>query len=138
MQTGFQKLFFPCKMVCSVLYYKGEVLCFFTGQRPEFYMDGECLKMEKIRTTVRIAGHDYTLTSYDSEEHVQRVAKYVDRMINELNLATRLPSGQIAVLAAMSIADDMVKARDEVAKLKKEVAELNQKLDAAASGKAAE
>jgi len=94
--------------------------------------------MEKIRTTVRIAGHDYTLTSYDSEEHVQRVAKYVDRMINELNLATRLPSGQIAVLAAMSIADDMVKARDEVSKLKKEVAELNQKLDAAASGRTAE
>lgn len=94
--------------------------------------------MEKIRTTVRIAGHDYALTSYDPEEHVQRVAKYVDRMINELNLATRLPSGQVAVLAAMTIADDMVKAKDEVAKLKKEIAELNQKLEAAATGRAAE
>ena len=92
--------------------------------------------MEKIRTTVRIAGHDYTLTSYDSQEHVQRVAKYVDRMINELNLATRLPSGQIAVLAAMTIADDMVKARDEVTRLKKELAELHAKMDAASSGAA--
>ncbi|MBQ3222149.1 MAG: cell division protein ZapA [Clostridia bacterium] len=94
--------------------------------------------MEKIRTTVRIAGHDYTLTSYDSQEHVQRVAKYVDRMVSDMNLATRLPAAQVAVLAAMSIADDMVKARDEVTKLKKELAELHAQLDAISSGKASE
>ena len=28
--------------------------------------------MEKIRTTVRIAGKDYTLSGYDSEEYVRR------------------------------------------------------------------
>ena len=43
--------------------------------------------MEKIRTTVRVAGRDYTLTSYDSEAHVQRVAGYVDRKLNELSTA---------------------------------------------------
>ena len=91
--------------------------------------------MEKIRTTVRVAGHNYTLASYDSQEHVQRVAKYVDRMINELGLVTRLSAAQVAVLAAINIADDMVKARDEVTKLKKELAELNKKLEDAAAGK---
>lgn len=94
--------------------------------------------MDKIRTTVRIAGHDYTLTSYDGDEHVQRVAKYVDRMVNDLTLATRLPMAQVAVLAAMNIADDMVKARDEVTKLKKELAEANRKLEDAASGRVSE
>ena len=48
--------------------------------------------MDKIRTTVRIAGKDYAMTSYDSEAHVQRVAHYVDRKMTELSLATRLPS----------------------------------------------
>lgn len=92
--------------------------------------------MEKIRTTVRIAGHDYTLSSYDSEEHVKRVAKYVDRMIGDVSLSTRLPANQVAALAAMNIADDMVKARDEVAALKQRVDELSKRLEDAASGKA--
>lgn len=90
--------------------------------------------MNKIRATVRVAGHDYTMTSYDSEEHVQRVAKYVDRMINDLSLATRLPPQQTAVLCAMSIADDMVKAHDEINRLKAEIAELNKKLSDAERG----
>ena len=28
--------------------------------------------MQKIRTTVKIAGKDYNIAGYDSEEHVQR------------------------------------------------------------------
>lgn len=91
--------------------------------------------MDKIRTTVRIAGHEYTLTSYDSAEHVQRVAKYVDRMLNDLTLSARLPAAQTAVLAAVTIADDMIKARDEVTKLKKELAGANKKLEDIASGR---
>ena len=75
--------------------------------------------MEKIRTTVRVAGRDYTLTSYDSEAHVQRVAGYVDRKLNELSTATRLPMAQLSVLAAMNIADDMLKAHDEINRLPK-------------------
>lgn len=45
--------------------------------------------MEKIRTTVRVAGKDYTIASYDPEAHVQRVAAFVDRKLNELSAATR-------------------------------------------------
>ncbi len=84
--------------------------------------------MDKIRTTVKVAGHEYTMTSYDTEEHVQRVAKYVDRMINDLSLATRLPPQHVAVLCAMSIADDMIKTHDEVNKQKQKIAELSEKL----------
>ena len=38
--------------------------------------------MQKIRTTVRIAGKEYTIASYDSEEYVNRVASWVDRKMN--------------------------------------------------------
>ena len=90
---------------------------------------------EKIRTTVRIAGHDYTMSSYDPEAHVQRVARYVDRMINDLTLATKLPAQQVAVIAATSIADDLVKAKDEITRLKADVLRLNAELNDLRSGK---
>ena len=31
--------------------------------------------MEKIRTTVRIAGKDYTMSGYDSEDYVHRIGR---------------------------------------------------------------
>ena len=85
--------------------------------------------MEKIRTTVRIAGKEYTIASYDSQEHVQRVAAFVDRKMNELNLATRLPAAQLAVLTAMNVTDDMLKAQDEVRRLRKELGETREQLE---------
>ena len=87
--------------------------------------------MEKIRTTVRVAGKDYTIASYDPEAHVQRVAAYVDRKLNELSAATRLPQAQLSVLAALNIADDMLKAHDEITRLRRELMETQQKLEAA-------
>jgi len=96
--------------------------------------------LERIRTTVRIAGKDYTMTSYDSEEYVQRVATYVDRKMGELSIATRLPSAQLSVLVAMSVTDDMLKAHDENNRLKREIglvreqlASMQRELDAAKS-----
>ena len=79
--------------------------------------------MEKTRTTVRIAGREYTLTGTDPEEHMRRVAVYVDRKMEELTLSTRLPQPMIAVLTAMNIADDLIKAQDENTRLRKELLE---------------
>ena len=77
--------------------------------------------MQKIKTTVRIAGRDYAISSYDSEAYVQSVAAWVDRRMRELNQATRLPGGQLAVLAAVNAADDMIKSREENRRLKREL-----------------
>ena len=85
--------------------------------------------MDKIRTTVRVAGKEYTIARYDSQEHVQRVAAFVDRKMNELNLATRLPAAQLAVLTAMNVTDDMLKAQDEVRRLRKELGETREQLE---------
>lgn len=93
---------------------------------------------DKVRTTVRVAGHDFTLNTYDGVEHVQRVAKYVDRTLSDLTLSTRLHPTQVAVLGALTIADDMIKARDEVTKLRTEIAALHKQLDDAAAGRPAE
>ena len=77
--------------------------------------------MEKTKTTVRIGGRDYTLTGTDPEEHIKRVAVYVDRKMEELLFATRLPQPMVAVLTAMNIADDLIKAQDENTRLRKEL-----------------
>ena len=79
------------------------------------------MQNEKTRATVRIAGRDYTIASYDSPEYVARVAAYVDRKMNELSRATRLPAGQLAVLAAVNATDDMMKSRDEIDRLRREL-----------------
>ena len=74
--------------------------------------------MAKTRTTVRIAGRDYPVSSSDSEAYVQRVARYVDRKINELSLATRLNALDSATLAAMTIADELAKTQVELTRLR--------------------
>ena len=86
--------------------------------------------MQKIRTTVRIAGKEYTIASTDTEEYVNRVASWVDRRMNELAAATRLPATQLAVLTAVNAADDMMKSRDEIRRLEAELDDLQAKMAA--------
>ena len=88
--------------------------------------------MQKIRTTVRIAGREYTIASTDSEAHVNRVATWVDRRMNELAIATKLPAAQLAVLTAVNAADDMMKSRDEIRRLQAELDALRERLEAPA------
>ncbi len=68
---------------------------------------------EKKKITVRVAGKPYTLVSSDPQEHVMRVADYVDRKLNEMSAATNLPSAQAAVLTCFNLADELMKAQDE-------------------------
>ena len=84
--------------------------------------------MQKIRTTVRIAGKEYTIASTDSEEYVSRVAAWVDRRMSELAAATHLPAAQLAVLTAVNAADDMMKSRDEIRRLEAELDDLRARL----------
>ena len=85
--------------------------------------------MEKIRTTVRIAGKDYTMSGYDSEDYVRRVALYVDRKIQELSMTTRMSAQDVAVLTAVLMADEMLKAQDENNRLRRELDALHAEND---------
>ena len=82
--------------------------------------------MDKQKTTVRVAGREYTLVSSDSPEYIGRVAAYVDRKINEAALATRLPVDKAAVLVALNIADELMRAHDENSRLRRELMALRQ------------
>ena len=64
----------------------------------------------KNRVAVTIAGETYTILSEDSEEYVKSAAELVDSKIAEVS--SNIPVSQITatVLAALSIADDSLKA----------------------------
>lgn len=84
-------------------------------------------KMEKQKTTVRVAGKDYALVSTDSPEHLNRVAAYVDRQMTETMRSGRIPANTAAVLTALNLADDLLRAQDEVNRLRRELALLREK-----------
>ena len=88
------------------------------------------MQRQKTRTTVRIAGKDYTIASYDTPEYVARVAANVDRTMNELGMASQLPAAQLAVLAAVNATDDMLKSRDEADRLRRELGALRDESEA--------
>lgn len=92
--------------------------------------------MAKTRTIVRIAGKEYPITSQDGEMYVQRIARYVDRKITELSLATRLPAPDCAVLAAVTIADDLSKSRDEINRLRAQLEKAQAEMTALKAEKA--
>ena len=77
--------------------------------------------MDKQKTTVRVAGKEYTLVSADSPEHLTRVATYLDRKITETVLATRLPKETVTVLVALNITDELMKAQAENSRLRREL-----------------
>ena len=77
--------------------------------------------MEKQRITVRVAGKEYALVSSDSPEHLSRVAGYVDRQITETVFATRQPKETVAVLVAMNVTDELMKAQAENSRLRREL-----------------
>jgi len=85
--------------------------------------------MEKQKTTVRVAGRDYTLVSSDAPEYITRVAAYVDRKTTETALATRMNVDKAAVLVSLNIADELMKAHDENSRLRREIAALRAKGD---------
>lgn len=79
--------------------------------------------MDKNKTVVRIGGRDYTMVGVDSPEHIRRVAIYVNRKMEELTLASRMPQPMVAVLTALNIADELIKAQDENTRMRRELME---------------
>lgn len=79
---------------------------------------------EKTSAEVIIGGKVYTLSGYESEEYLQRVATYINNKINEFNSMDafrRFPGDMKATLIQLNIADDYFKARHQAEKLEAEI-----------------
>ena len=79
--------------------------------------------------TLRIAGRDFTITSADAPEHVRRLAVYVDRKIAETASSGFVNRDAAAVIAGMSIADELLTAQDDNTRLRRELMQARQELN---------
>ena len=79
---------------------------------------------EKTTAEVIIGGKVYTLSGYEGEEYLQRVANYINSKMNELDAVEafrRFSVDMKSVLVHLNIADDYFKAKTVLEKLEKEV-----------------
>ncbi|MBN2898779.1 MAG: cell division protein ZapA [Clostridia bacterium] len=68
----------------------------------------------KNKVVVKILGQEYTLISDDSREHMQRVSNLVDDKMRELyNSNKKMSTSMVAVLTALNMTDEYLKAVDE-------------------------
>ena len=79
----------------------------------------------KNRVVVNILGQDYPLMSEDDRDYMQKVSYLVDDRMQEVSNANKkLGKTMVAVLTALNLADDYVKAIDEKAELEAQVENL--------------
>lgn len=79
---------------------------------------------EKASAEVIIGGKVYTLSGYEGEEYLQRVATYINNKINEFDAMEefrRFPSDMKSTLIQLNIADDYFKAKAQIEKLEQDI-----------------
>ena len=94
------------------------------------------------RITVNICGEDYTLVAEENTTYMEQVASLVDKKMTEIIAGAKVGRGDAAVLAAVNLADELLKSEqtaenlrhqvksylDEAAQAKNEASELKRQL----------
>ena len=78
----------------------------------------------KTDTEVIIGGKVFTLSGYESEEYLQKVASYINNKVieyNKIDSFRRQPMDTQAVLLQLNIADDFFKAKKQISTLEEEL-----------------
>jgi len=71
---------------------------------------------------VNILGHDYTVKTDAETEYIQEIARYVDKKMSEIVRNTKTVSTlNVAILAALNIADEFFKEMQKREELIEEV-----------------
>lgn len=86
---------------------------------------------EKTSAEVLIGGKVYTLSGYEGEEYLQRVAAYINNKINEfdsMEAFRRFPVDMKATLIELNIADDFFKAKAQIERLEQEMEQKDKEL----------
>ena len=101
------------------------------------------------RVTVNICGEDYTLVAEESTANMEQVAARVDKTMGEVIAGAKVGRSDAAVLAAVNLADELLKSEqaaenlrrqvkgylDEAAQARGEISDLKRQLFKAQQGK---
>ncbi|RKM57019.1 MULTISPECIES: cell division protein ZapA [unclassified Butyrivibrio] len=85
----------------------------------------------KTDTEVIIGGKVFTLSGYESEEYLQKVASYINNKIGEYNKIDsfkRQPIDTQNVLLQLNIADDYFKSKKQIELMEEQLAEKEKEL----------
>ncbi|MBQ3794711.1 MAG: cell division protein ZapA [Butyrivibrio sp.] len=85
----------------------------------------------KTDTEVIIGGKVFTLSGYESEEYLQKVASYINNKISEYNKIDgfkRQPIDTQNVLLQLNIADDYFKAKKQIELMEEQLSEKEKEL----------
>ena len=85
----------------------------------------------KTDTEVIIGGKVFTLSGYESEDYMQKIASYINGKITEygkLDGFRRQPLDKQNILLQLNIADDYFKAKNQVEMVEEELAQKDQEL----------
>jgi cell division protein ZapA len=91
----------------------------------------EIIMASKTDTEVIIGGKVYTLSGYESEEYLQKVASYINNKIAEYNKIEgfkRQPIDTQNVLLQLNIADDYFKGKKQLEMMEEQLAEKEKEL----------
>jgi cell division protein ZapA len=79
---------------------------------------------ESNKVSVTIQGNTYTIKGGRSKEHINKLAKHVDHIMEELSKSnTLLNRSMVAVLCAINLADQLYLAQKNVAQLEDQLLE---------------
>ena len=73
------------------------------------------------RVTINICGEDYTLIAEESPSYMERVGKLVDEKLSEVLSAGSVSRTDAAILAAINLADELLKAQESGENLRRQV-----------------
>ena len=85
----------------------------------------------KNKTEVLIDGKIYTLSGYESEEYLQRVATYINNKLAELKKLdgyARLSQELKSILLEWNVADDYFKAKNQVEMVEEQATEYQKQI----------
>lgn len=83
------------------------------------------MMVTKNRVVVKILGQEYSLVSDDTREHMQRISNIVDDKMRELyDNNKKMSTSMVAVLTALNMTDEYLKALDGQDDISKKIDEL--------------
>ena len=76
----------------------------------------------KVSVAVRIAGEEHTIRANAEPDYTRSCARYVDERISDIRgKGTVIETHKAAILAALSITDELFQAREELDRMRREV-----------------
>ena len=78
----------------------------------------------KNKIVVSIGGRDYTMVASEDEGYVRRCAELVNKQLTEVSGGGKLSQADAAVLAAMNVADMLLKEQEASENLRRQIKDL--------------